>query len=472
MTIRFKLHFSLLFLLVFALGANDSKAQSEMKILGFEAFFDQVRAHHPMSKQAQLQSEMGDAYVAKAWGGFDPKLEMALDQKYFDGKTYYQTLDNTFKVPTWFGIDIKGGFEQNAGQYLNPQNNTPASGLWYAGLSIPIGEGLFIDQRRADLKQAKLYALSTQAEQQLMMNQLMLEAGQAYWQWFFAYNQVLVFQEAIVLAQTRLDAVKAEVRAGDKPSIDTVEAGIQWQNRQFGLQQAQLDFANASAQLEVFLWQDGLVPLELDENTIPQAQSDVLPARIDTQLANEIDSLVAKHPAMQQSQLKIDQLEVDRRLRLEQLKPDLNLNYNAINQPVNGDAFAQYSINNYKWGLGFSMPLLLQKERAELRLNKLKIQDADYDLGLKQQGLAFKAISALNDWETTAQQLELYTQTTTDYSRLLEGEREKFRIGESSLFLVNARETGYINAQLKLLELLVKNQQARLKWLYSLNQIN
>jgi len=301
---------------------------------------------------------------------------------------------------------------------------------------------------------------------------LMLEAGQVYWQWFFAYNQVLVFQEAIVLAQTRLNAVKAEVRAGDKPSIDTVEAGIQWQNRQFGLQQAQLDFANASAQLEVFLWQDGLVPLELEENTIPQAQSDVLPARIDTQLANDIDSLVAKHPAMQQSQLKIDQLEVDRRLRLEQLKPDLNLNYNAINQPVNGDAFAQYSINNYKWGLGFSMPLLLQKERAELKLNKLKIQDADYDLGLKQQGLAFKAISALNDWETTAQQLELYTQTTTDYSRLLQGEREKFSIGESSLFLVNARETGYINAQLKLLELLVKNQQARLKWLYSLNQIN
>jgi len=461
-----------LVLMLFCSFANAFYAQSEVKVLEFEAFLNQVRAHHPMAKQAQLQSEMGDAYVAKAWGGFDPKLEMALDQKYFDGKTYYQTLDNTFKVPTWFGIDIKGGFEQNAGQYLNPQNNTPAAGLWYAGLSVPIGEGLFIDQRRADLKQAKLYALSTQAEQQLMMNQLMLEAGQVYWQWFFAYNQVLVFQEAIVLAQTRLNAVKAEVRAGDKPSIDTVEAGIQWQNRQFGLQQAQLDFANASAQLEVFLWQDGLVPLELEENTIPQAQSDVLPARIDTQLANDIDSLVAKHPAMQQSQLKIDQLEVDRRLRLEQLKPDLNLNYNAINQPVNGDAFAQYSINNYKWGLGFSMPLLLQKERAELKLNKLKIQDADYDLGLKQQGLAFKAISALNDWETTAQQLELYTQTTTDYSRLLQGEREKFSIGESSLFLVNARETGYINAQLKLLELLVKNQQARLKWLYSLNQIN
>lgn len=461
-----------LVLMLFCCFSNAFYAQSEVNVLDFEAFLNQVRAHHPMAKQAQLQSEMGDAFVAKAWGGFDPKLEMALDQKYFDGKTYYQTLDNTFKVPTWFGIDLKGGFEQNAGQYLNPQNNTTAAGLWYAGLSIPIGEGLFIDQRRADLKQAKLYALSTQAEQQLMMNQLMLEAGQAYWQWFFAYNQVLVFQEAIVLAQTRLDAVKAEVRVGDKPAIDTVEAGIQWQNRQFGLQQAQLDFANASAQLDVFLWQDGLLPLELEENTIPQAQSDVLPARIDTQLAEDIDSLVEKHPAMQQSQLKIDQLEVDRRLRLEQLKPDLNLNYNAINQPVNGDAFAQYSINNYKWGLGFSMPLLLQKERAELRLNKLKIQDADYDLGLKQQGLAFKAISALNDWETTTQQLELYTQTTTDYSRLLQGEREKFGIGESSLFLVNARETGYINAQLKLLELLVKNQQARLKWLYSLNLIN
>ena len=90
---------------------------------------------------------------------------------------------------------------------------------------------------------------------------------------------------------------------------------------------------------------------------------------------------------------------------------------------------------------------------------------------MKQQTLVFKAKAALNQLQTTVEQFQLYSQTAQDYNRLLSGERERFTIGESSLFLVNSRETGYINARLKLLELQVKNQQARLKWLYSLNMI-
>lgn len=466
-----KYNFHLLLALGLSLLSFNASSQQDISVLTFDEYFELVKEHHPVARQAKLQNEFGDAYIAKAWGGFDPKFEVDLDQKYFDDKTYYQNLDNSFKVPTWFGIEVKGGFEQNAGKYLNPESTTPSNGLWYAGVSVPLGEGLFIDQRRADLKQAKLYAQSTDAERQLMINQLLLDAGSAYWQWFFAYHQVQVFQEAVVLADTRYEGVVQEVLAGDEPAIDSVEAGIQVQNRNLDLQQSQLDFANASAQLGVFLWQDGLVPLELAENTVPISTEEIILGRKDIELRGDIDSLVAAHPAMLQSQIKIDQLEVDRRLRLEQLKPDLNLNYNALNQAVNGDPLAGYSINNYKWGLSFSMPLLLQKERAELRLNNLKLQDADYALTLKQQTLVFKAIAALNQWETTVQQFELYTRTTDDYLKLLSGEREKFSIGESSVFLVNSRESSYIKARVKLLELQVKNQQARLKWLHSLNLI-
>jgi outer membrane protein TolC len=464
---------SLLSILVLSLllAGHNVKAQEEVPVLTFDEYFELVKQHHPIARQAQLQNQYGEAYVAKAWGGFDPKFEVDLDQKYFDDKTYYQNLNNSFKVPTWFGIEVKGGFEQNAGQFLNPESKTPSNGLWYAGVSVPLGEGLFIDQRRADLKQARLYAQSTDAERQLMINQLLLDAGAGYWQWFFAYHQVQVFEEAVVLAETRYQGVVQEVLAGDEPAIDSIEAGIQVQNRKLDLQQSELDFANASAQLGVFLWKDGLVPLELAENTVPISTDEIILGRKDIELRGDIDSLISSHPAMLQSQIKIDQLEVDRRLRLEQLKPDLNLNYNALNQAVNGDPLAQYSINNYKWGLSFSMPLLLQKERAELRLNNLKLQDADYSLTLKQQTLVFKAIAALNQWETTVQQFELYTKTTDDYLTLLSGEREKFSIGESSVFLVNSRESSYIKARVKLLELQVKNQQARLKWLHSLNII-
>jgi outer membrane protein TolC len=44
---------------------------------------------------------------------------------------------------------------------------------------------------------------------------------------------------------------------------------------------------------------------------------------------------------------------------------------------------------------------------------------------------------------------------------LLQGEKRKFEEGESSLFLVNSRETSLITAEIKLISLLGKYQKAK-----------
>jgi hypothetical protein len=47
-------------------------------------------------------------------------------------------------------------FEQNEGYYLNPENTVPNTGLASIGISVPLGQGLFINQRMADLRKAKM----------------------------------------------------------------------------------------------------------------------------------------------------------------------------------------------------------------------------------------------------------------------------------------------------------------------------
>ena len=44
--------------------------------------------------------------------------------------------------------------------------------------------------------------------------------------------------------------------------------------------------------------------------------------------------------------------------------------------------------------------------------------------------------------------------------KLEEGEREKFRLGDSTLFLVNSRERSSAEAQMKLIDLKVKYHKA------------
>ena len=55
------------------------------------------------------------------------------------------------------------------------------------------------------------------------------------------------------------------------------------------------------------------------------------------------------------------------------------------------------------------------------------------------------------------------------YRLLLDGENEKFRFGESSVFLLNKRQEKYINGQLKLIELNIKLQVELLNYLYYSN---
>jgi outer membrane protein TolC len=305
-------------------------------------------------------------------------------------------------------------------------------------------------------------------EQQIMLNQLLYESGKVYWDWFMAFSQMKVYEEAFQLAEERYLAVKKGAEFGDLPSIDTLEAGIQVQNRKLSLQQAQLDYLNASEMLSLYLWVDGVIPVETAENTVPISVDSLSEFTVNTGLIDQMDTFIMNHPELQQYRYKIDQMEIDKRWKKEQLKPVVNLKYNALSEPVNGNPFTSYNINNYTWGFEFSMPLFLRKERGEYKLADIKIQETELDATTKKAGIEFKANVALNEWNTTHEQIALYSQTVKDYFGLLTGERKMFEAGESSLFMVNSRETGYIQAQLKLIELMTKNQKAELATSYAL----
>ncbi len=454
--------------IIFMLLSFNLSAQIDaVNTLTFDEFMDRVSKHHPLAMQADLKLEQGEATVQKARGDFDPKAFSDVSQKYFSDQQYYSVINSGLKIPTWYGVEVRSGYTQNDGVFLNPQNNTPGAGLWYAGISVPVGQGLFIDKRRAELKKAKIYQESTQAERDLLYNELLYNAGKAYWDWFENYNTIKVYQNALEVTQQRFNAVKQGALFGDKPFIDTVEAAIQVQNRMLNLQEAELDYKNATALLSIYLWVDGIVPLEISELNRPISSEDLLIVSVNQVLTDALDSLTNRHPLLQQYQFKIDQLKIDKKWKQEQIKPQLNLKYNAINQPVGNDAFANYNRNNYTWGVEFNMPIFLRKERGELALAKLKINDAELEYLSKQANITYKAISALNDLETTEQQIVLYARTINDYASLLKGERQMFDAGESSLFMVNSRESGYIKTQLKYIQLLTKNHKASLAASYA-----
>jgi len=442
-------------------------SQSEQPF-SFDDFIQVVKTGHPTARQAELQRELGELAILKSKGQVDPEAFTEFNQKQFDDSRYYNLFDAGLKIPTWFGASFQAGYEQNAGDFLNPENSTPTDGLLYAGVSVPIGKGLLMDERRATLRQGRLYNETTKAEQVKILNDLLLDAGKAYWNWFRAYNNVLVFEDAYTLAEQRYQAVKLGANIGERPAIDTLEAGIQRQTRQVQVRQASLEMKNARALLEIFLWQEGNIPLELEEGVIPRFENPLLLEEFGT--IAEMDSLLANHPEFAQAEIKLQSLEVDRKYQSEMLKPELNLKYNFLSS--NAGAESQVLLNNYTFGLQFSMPLFLRKERGDLKMTKVKIEQSERGLDQKRAQLNYKVDVALNEWQTISEQIVIQQRTVSDYNGLLNGERSLFENGESSLFMVNSREMSYIQSQLKLNELISKRFQAEIKVNHALGILN
>lgn len=450
--------FSFLFLLTSSFLAQDTATY-----LRYNDFLTIVKEHHPISFQANLTRQSGDMFVTKARGAFDPVIDGSINQKYFDGKNYYTYVNGGLKVPTWFGITGMVGYNNNDGTRLSNESYTPKEGLWNLGAEINLGQGLFIDQRRADLKQSKIIQNSTELEQKLMINNLLFEASVAYFEWYQAYQKVKVYEDALQNAEFRLVNIKKSADIGDKPFIDTLKAAIQFQDRALKLEANKLKLLNKRALLNTYLWQEGNIPLELKDDTQPFNYLQ-LNDSITADMIN-IDSLVDGHPELLMANNNIALSKVDYRLKRDKLKPKAKLKYNALAANRNG-VFDEYTRDNYNWGASISYPIFTRKERGDAKLARIKLNQAKAKQLDKRAIVTYKVNSAINSKFNLTKQVSLSNKMVNSYNSLFEAELQLFNIGESSLFLVNTRDQNLIEARLKYLSIVFDKQLADATYKY------
>ena len=309
-----------------------------------------------------------------------------------------------------------------------------------------------------------------EASRRAMANKLLLQANDAYWEWVFIHEVVKVYQEAVRLADVRLEGIVVSFEQGYKSAADTLESSIQLQNRQAELIQAQIALRNAALQLSNFLWTPEGAPLEAGERLRPPSLVEMSTDRISAEaLRPLVQAQLNEHPELLEYRFQLDQLEINRRLKREMLKPSLKVSYNFLGDGLRLNSYEKEGrsdlqnllLENYKWGVEFKFPLFLRKERGNLELADLKIQKTELKRQQKQLELQNKLQVYFNDINNFAGQIDLYRQMVIDYQRLLVAENDRFQLGSSSIFLINSREQKLIEAQLKLASLQTKYQKSR-----------
>lgn len=419
--------------------------------LTYNEYLGYVKKYHPMVKSANLEVNSAQANLMMARGGFDPKIEVDFDKKQFKNSQYYSLLNSSFKIPTWYGIEVKAGFDNSEGIFLNPENSLPNQGLTSLGITVPLGQGLFINQRMADLRKAKIQIQLSQAERKLQAIEVLYNASVAYFNWKRNYSEVQLYTEYLKNAEIRFNGVASLIKNGDKPAIDSVEAGIIVRNRKLSLEDSQLKLIKSKLELSNFLWLENNVPLELQDTIIPEIKlENTIKETLKTNELLVENISIENHPKINSLQSKLDILEVERKLKANSLLPKIDLGYHYLSEQ---SAWNNTNFNNYKVGVNFSFPIFLRKERGGLQLAKFKIQDTQYSLDLERVQLKNKINAQQTEINSLERQRKLISDLVKDYNTMLSSEERLFSFGESSIFLINSRENNLVSSQLSELSL-------------------
>lgn len=439
--------------------------------LSLENVLKVTLAYHPVVKQASLLSQDAEAKIRQAKGQFDPKIQMDYSLKEFKEKEYYNLLNTSLKVPTWIGIEPKLEFIKNSGEYVNPENqisSTTNNEQIALGFSIPIGKGLFFDERRNTVKQAEAFSQIADAEQIKQTNKILLIVIKDYWNWYLAYQKVELLSQAMVLANNLFDRTLIDYGFGEASVVDTLQAKINLQKRAVDYRKSQLDFELAKLNISKHLWSESLIPLELQENVIPDSTSLFTMVK-EQNIKEEIEFTLENHPEANKLVGKRDQLNYELKWNRESLKPKIDLSYSFIDAPLNPD-FQTSSIDfgdNFKLGIDFAFPIFLRKERGKIQQTQLKIQSNEFETAQNQLQLKNEVLGQYAQSIALQDLFQQYKGVSDNYERLLNAEILNLQNGETDLFKLNIQQDKFIEAKSDFFEAFSKWEKSKAEYHYA-----
>ncbi len=418
----------------------------------FARFSAQVEANHPEALQAGLVRAQARSAMQEAWGAFDPRFALSVGQKVYGNDPYYTYVDAAIKVPTPLGADVMLGFERAAGTRISADRRTPQPGLLSLGVSLPLGQRIITDERRTALSVARAQRQIGDAEQQGLLNTLLLTAANAYGNWYAAFQRATIADEGVRLATFRFDAVVLRVRNGESAPIDTLEASLEVQRRSVTFAEADNELRAARLIAEAFLWDARGAPVALPGGARPVLDG-LERTPIDTlRLSAWIESASTRHPDIRKADAKLQAAHATRLLARQAMIPFAEATVASLGERDQFGALGSSDRwrENYKAGLEVSSSLLLLKERGTASRTAQQVDFARLDRDQIRRELAYRARIALNDVVLLERVLVTQRANVRAATQLRDAEQARFIGGESTLLVVNLRERLLLDESVKL----------------------
>ncbi|MDP9113183.1 MAG: TolC family protein [Acidobacteriota bacterium] len=239
-------------------------------------------------------------------------------------------------------------YTNNSFATLNPQY---PSALVFQ-YTQPLLRNLLYDQNRHTIDVAKKnQSLSNEQFRQRVM-QVVQQTEQAYWELFYAYNNLQVQLDSVDIARMQDESNRRQQEQGLLAPIDVVAAQTQLANFELNAYSAQTTLTQAENNLKSLmlegrgsaLWASALIPLTPPESTAPV-----------TPLTDAVNQALADRPEIAQARINGEINQRDTRYYREQIKPQVDVIASYTRNGLAGPQVVQTGSNPLTASLG---PLL------------------------------------------------------------------------------------------------------------------
>lgn len=407
-------------------------------------------------KTRQYDTRAGDAEVKKAYGLYDP----VLDLEYAEGKTRqrlnlqffsaqskerYRTfnLGLTQKLPT--GADLSFDFtNQRSDQDPSPQLNPSYGSEATLGFVQPLLKGFGSTVTEQDILFAvkgREIAIEDLRESAFTV---LADTRDSYFEVLRLRDNVRYREASVALASSLLKENQARVRAGVLPRVDELEA-------EFGLKQRQRDLLDAEREYRDAL--DGLALLLDIKGTIALADEQPKPSDLQTDAEDGYRQALAKRPDVLRRLRNIERLELQSRIARNATLPALDLaasyGYRGLGQEYSDDLrdITSTDFPNWEIGLTLSYPLGNREARHEYRRSEFERKGRQAQLSQLKNQIRTEVLAAIRLLEVSRKKIDVTASELTFAEEKLRTLLKRKEVGLATTRQVLEGEEDYALAQ-------------------------
>lgn len=405
------------------------------QVLPWNEFLTAVQDRSADLRIAQAKVREAQAKRMAAFAAFEPRIDLSSEGKDYGNDLQYRLDRAEARIGLPGGMDLVGGASNATGAFINPERTTPTEGLANLGISAPLGGAIIFSDRQLAWGAASRDLEIEQAKLDRIERKVMLEAVKVYTLWQ-AQNEVqLAVDDAFDVAEERLRLVREAFRLGERSEMDTLEAYLSWVDRQADAAKQQNMTVAALADVERLLRGADDVRLSLD-GLRPDARP-VLFAAPRSAANPAIGELQVPELTMVHAALRRERLATT--TAWAQWLPAPYVDYRMLQW--GGSAWNPEAV---QWKVGLALPLFNQKARADLAGAQARLRAAQANALATQNQLTVLQSQLSQQVAALEQERNALLASETAAYALLQQERRRFALGESTMFILASRETKYL----------------------------